>query len=137
MQICYIPPKEKYSSTDFLRTQMKRELSKFKDEKTQIKLASCITTIALTNINTYANTINIETFKVRVNNKGNQILSLIQIVGYWIAIVAAAIDIIKNFRKQDIAGLFAVAFKYAALFGILKGLPWFFQLIGDLFDMEG
>lgn len=137
MQICYIPPKEKYSSCDFLKFQMKRELSKFKDEKTQIKLASCMATIALANINTYANTMNIETFKVRVNSKGNQILSLIQIVGYWIAIVAAAIDIIKNFRKQDIAGLFAVAFKYAALFGILKGLPWFFQLIGDLFDMEG
>lgn len=137
MQISYISPKEKYSSTNFLKSQMKRELSKFKDEKTQIKLTSCVATIALANINTYANTMNIETFKIRVNSKGNQILSLVQIIGYWIAIVAAAIDIIKNFRKQDIAGLFAVAFKYAALFGILKGLPWFFQLIGDLFDMEG
>lgn len=137
MQICYIPPKEKYSSDNFLKTQMKRELAKFKDEKTQIKLASCMITIALANINTYAAKLDIETFKTRANSKGNEILSVVQIVGYWIAIVAAGVDIIKNFKKQDIAGLFAVAFKYAALFGILKGLPWFFELVGDLFSMEG
>lgn len=136
MQICYIPPKEKYSSTDFLRAQMKRELSKFKDEKTQIKLASCMITIALANINTYANTLDLEKFKGKLNSKGNQLLSIVQLVGYWIAILAAGIDIIKNFKKQDIAGLFAVAFKYAALFGLLNGLPWFFELIGDLFKME-
>lgn len=134
MQIYYIAPK-KYSSNDFLKAQMKRELAKFKDEKSQIKLASCMIAISLSQINTYANTMNIEEWKANLDYKGNQILSLVQAVGYWIAIIAAGIDIIKNFRKQDISGLFAVAFKYAALFGILKGLPWFFELIGDLFDI--
>lgn len=136
MHICYIPPKEKYSSDNFLKTQMKRELAKFKDEKTQIKIASCMITIALANVNAYAKELDLEKWKGNLDRKGQQILSIVQLVGYWIAIVAAGVDIIKNFRKQDIAGLFAVAFKYAALFGLLKGLPWFFDLIGDLFDME-
>lgn len=136
MQIYYIPPKEKYSSTEFFKSQMKRELAKFKDEKTQIKIAVGIVTIALAKVNTFAKDINLDKWKGNLDYKGKQILSIVQLVGYWIAIIAAAVDIIKNFKKQDIAGLFAVAFKYAALFGILKGLPWFFQLIGDLFDME-
>lgn len=137
MQICYIPPKEKYSSNDFLKAQMKKELAKFKDEKTQLKIAACMITIALAKVNAYANTLDLEKFKTRLDKKGNQLLDIVQLVGYWIAILAAGVDIIKNFKKQDIAGLFAVAFKYAALFGILNGLPWFFDLIGDLFNMEG
>lgn len=135
MQICYIPPKEKYSRNDFLKSQMKRELAKFKDEKTKLKIAACTLAIAISQVNTYAKDLDLDKWKSNLDSKGNQILGIVQIVGYWIAIIAAAVDIIKNFKKQDIAGLFAVAFKYAALFGILKGLPWFFTLIGDLFDM--
>lgn len=135
MQICYIPPKEKYSSNDFLKSQMKRELAKFKDEKVQLRIAVCMITIAVSQVNLYAKDLNLEEWKKNLDKKGTQILDVVQTVGYWIAIIAAAVDIIKNFKKQDVAGLFAVAFKYAALFGILKGLPWFFTLIGDLFDM--
>lgn len=135
MRVYYIPAK-KYSSNDFLKSQMKRELSKFKDEKTQLRLAVCMMTIAIAHINTYAKDLNLNKWKSNLDAKGNQILDIIQTVGYWIAIIAAAIDIIKNFRKQDIAGLFAVAFKYAALFGLLNGLHWFFQLIGELFNIE-
>ena len=135
MQICYIPPKEKYCSNDFLKLQMKRELAKYKDEKIKLRIAACVMTIALSQVNVYAKDLNLEKWESNLDYKGNQILGIVQLVGYWIAIIAAAVDIIKNFKKEDIAGLFAVAFKYAALFGILKGLPWFFQLIGELFDM--
>lgn len=135
MQICYIPAK-KYSHNDFLKSQMKKELAKFHDEKTQLKIAACMITIALAKVNTFAKDLQLDKFKNNLDSKGNQILDIVQIVGYWIAIIAAAIDIIKNFKKQDIAGLFAVTFKYAALFGLLNGLPWFFELIGDLFKME-
>ena len=135
MQICYIPAK-KHSHNDFLKSQMKRELAKFKNEKTQIKVATCMFTIAVANVNTFAKEVNLNKFKHNLDEKGNQILGIIQVVGYWIAIIAAAVDIIKNFKKQDIAGLFAVAFKYAALFGLLNGLPWFFELVGDLFKMD-
>ena len=136
MQICYIPPKEKYSKNDFLKAQMKRELAKFKDEKTKLRLLVCTMAIAVSQVNAYANELNLEKWKTNLDTKGNQILDIIQTVGYWIAIIAAAVDIIKNFKKQDIAGLFAVAFKYAALFGLLNGLPWFFELVGDLFNIK-
>ncbi|MBE6021697.1 MAG: hypothetical protein E7231_00525 [Cellulosilyticum sp.] len=136
MQICYIPPKEKYSRNNFLKSQMKRELAKFKDEKVQLRIAACMITIAVSQVNLYAKDLNLEKWKGNLDKKGTQILDIIQTVGYWIAIIAAAVDIIKNFKKQDIAGLFAVAFKYAALFGLLNGLPWFFELVGDLFNME-
>lgn len=136
MQICYIPPKEKYSRNNFLKAQMRRELAKFKDEKTKLRLLVCTMAIAVSQVNAYANELNLEKWKTNLDTKGNQILDIIQTVGYWIAIIAAAIDIIKNFRKQDIAGLFAVAFKYAALFGLLNGLPWFFELVGDLFNIK-
>ena len=92
--------------------------------------------IAVSQVNAYANELNLERWKTNLDTKGNQILDIIQTVGYWIAIIAAAIDTIKNFKKQDIAGLFAVAFKYAALFGLLNGLPWFFELVGDLFNIK-
>lgn len=134
MQVCYIPAK-KYSSNNFLKSQMKRELAKFKDEKTKLKVAACTMAIAVSQVNLYAKELNLEKWKTNLDTKGNQILDIIQTVGYWIAIIAAAIDIIKNFRKQDIAGLFAVAFKYAALFGLLNGLPWFFELVGELFNV--
>lgn len=136
MQICYIPPKEKYSRNNFLKAQMRRELAKFKDEKTKLRLLVCTMAIAVSQVNAYANELNLEKWKTNLDTKGNQILDIIQTVGYWIAIIAAAVDIIKNFKKQDIAGLFAVAFKYAALFGLLNGLPWFFELVGDLFNIK-
>ena len=63
MQICYIPPKEKYSRNNFLKAQMRRELAKFKDEKTKLRLLVCTMAIAVSQVNAYANELNLEKWK--------------------------------------------------------------------------
>lgn len=89
--------------------------------------------IAASTLNQVMAEVNIANFTQRVNDKGNQILALIQIIGYWAAIVFAGIDIVKAFKKQDVAGLIAIACKYAVAVGILYGLPDIFDIFRDLF----
>lgn len=136
MQICYIKY-EKHSANELLKRQAKKELYKIVDKKKRIVLATCIITIALNNINyIYASNLDIEKFKAGLDEKGNQLLSLIQAVGYWVAIVAAGIDVVKSIKKQDIAGIISIVMKYAVMFGLLHALPWFFELIKELFTLE-
>lgn len=78
--------------------------------------------------------VDVKKFTNKVEAKGNEILDLLQIIGYWSALIFAAIDIVKAFKKQDLAGLIAIAVKYAVAVGILYGLPDIFDIFKGLFE---
>ena len=126
IEVCYIPP-----------TKSDYQLAKEELAKCTIKeingIVVCATFIMLAHANQTMAALDIESFTQKVDDKGVSILRLIQIVGYWAAIIFAAIDIVKAFKKQDIAGLIAIAGKYAVAVGILYGLPSIFDIFKDLF----
>ncbi|MGL5676865.1 MAG: hypothetical protein ACRDDX_10660 [Cellulosilyticaceae bacterium] len=126
IEIIYIPKHQ--SAYD----QARKELAKVtvKEVNTILVGATFITMSMLQQV--YAE-MNLDTFTDRVDEQGNKILTLIQFIGYWAALIFAAIDIVKAFKKQDIAGLIAIACKYAVAVGILYGLPTIFDIFKGLF----
>lgn len=134
MQIVYIPPKpSQYSVDQATYTNVQKELHKVKSLKKKTSLACALVTLSLTQINTYASDLNIDQFTSQVDAKGLQLLSLIQALGYWAAILFAGIDILKNLKKQDTPAIIAVVLKYVTIYAILYALPWIFDLIKTLF----
>ena len=121
LEICYIP----YNKSNYYlaRKEMARLTVK---EINSIIFCSTLIILNLTNV-TMAK-LNVNSFAEKIDKKGNEILALVQTVGYWAALLYAAIDTVKAFKKQDIAGLIAIATKYAIAVGILYGLP-------DIFDL--
>lgn len=69
----------------------------------------------------------------RINKGGLTILSVIQGVGYWIAIIMAAQEIIKNLMQGDTKGTGKSIMKYSLGYGSLYLLPWIFDLIKSIF----
>ncbi len=127
MQICYIPYKKS------IYDQARSKLNKL-SPKERAGIASALTIIAAGQLNAlYAKGLNVAEFTKRIDTKGLEILGLIQVVGYWAAIIFAAIDIVKSIKKQDIAGVIAIAAKYAITFGLLYALPAIFDMIKVLF----
>lgn len=126
MEVCYIP----YNKSAY-------RIAKEEMARLSIKEINSIifgaTLIMLNTMNVTMAKLNVADFTARVDKKGNEILSLIQAVGYWAAILFAGIDIVKAFKKQDMAGLIAIACKYAVSVGILYGLPDIFDIFRDLF----
>lgn len=134
MQIIYIPPKpSQYDLSQGTCSHVKKELHKIKDLKKKASLACALATLALTRINTYASDFNIDNFTTQVDKKGLQVLMLIQVLGYWAAILFAAIDILKNIKKQDTPAIIAIVLKYVTIYTILYALPWIFDLVKTLF----
>lgn len=126
IEICYIPYNKSYYRI------AKEEMAKLTiNEVHSIVFGSSL--IALNMLNTTFAKIDIENFSYKVNQKGNEILELVQVVGYWVAIAYAGIDIIKALKKQDIAGLMAILFKYAISVGLLYGVTDIFDIFRDLF----
>ena len=133
--IYYIPPvKSNYELDPGTVGAAKRELLQINSLKRRLGTAVAFATIAVSNINmVMAQSISVEEFTTRVDEKGMQVLALIQSLGYWAAILFAAVDIIKNIKKQDTAGIVAVVLKYVTIYGVLYALPWIFDLIKTLF----
>lgn len=132
--IYYIPPQpSRYVLDQDVQLQAKLGLLRIKNLKKRIGVAGAMLTIALGNMTVYAQELNINEFTGKVDEMGNQALSLIQSLGYWAAILFAAIDILKNIKKQDTPGIVAVVLKYITIYGILYALPWIFSLIKTLF----
>lgn len=126
IEVCYIPYKK--SAYRLAREEMARLTVK---EINSIVFGASF--IMMANFNMLMAKTDIAGFSKRVEDKGNEILDLIQIIGYWAAIIFAGIDIVKAFKKQDMAGLIAIACKYAVAVGILYGLPDIFDIFRDLF----
>lgn len=134
IEICYCPPRpSRYSLDQNITIEVKHELLKIKNLRKRTGVAGAMLTIALGNMNVYAQDLNITEFTGKVDEVGNQALNLIQSLGYWAAILFAAIDILKNIKKQDTPGIVAVVLKYITIYGILYALPWIFGLIKTLF----
>lgn len=127
IEICYIPYKK--TAYQIAKEEMARLTVK---EINSIVIGA--TLIAVANFNTLMAKPDVKGFTSKIDAKGLEILLMIQAVGYWAAIIFAGIDIVKQFKKQDVAGIIAVATKYAVSVGILYGLPQIFDVIKDLFN---
>jgi len=69
----------------------------------------------------------------KINEGGRKILSLIRDVGYWIAIILASWEIIKNLMQGDTKSTGKSIMKYSLGYGSLYLLPWIFDLIKSIF----
>lgn len=127
IKVCYIPP------TKSAYQLAQKEMARLNIKEINAIVAGA-TFIMFSNFNVLLAKTDVAGFTKKVEAKGNEILDLIQIVGYWAAIIFAGIDIVKAFKKQDMAGLIAIACKYAVAVGILYGLPDIFDIFKDLFE---
>lgn len=131
MQICYMHYLDE-SNTHFLKQKMQRELKKVNGAETRLKVVGCAMIIAFNNINMLYAATSLDAWKSKIDAKGKMILSMIQWVGYWLALISCAAELIKGFRKQDISAILSIVIRYAIYYGILINLPWLF----DLLDFE-
>lgn len=127
IEICYIP----YRKSAYQIA--KKEMAKLTIKEINQIVCGASFLMACTANQVFA-AANINKFTKKIETKGNEILDLIQLIGYWAAILFAAIDIVKAFKKQDLAGLIAIACKYAVAVGILYGLPGIFDIFKELFE---
>lgn len=70
-----------------------------------------------------------DNFLNAINTQGNNVLGVIRLGGYFIAAIGTTLDITKNMRKQDIAGMASTLIKYGLGVGILYGVTSFFDWI--------
>jgi hypothetical protein len=70
----------------------------------------------------------------KINNGGHTILNIIQSIGYWIAIIMAAQEIIKNLMQGDTKSTGKSIMEYSLGYGSLYLLPWIFDLIKSIFS---
>lgn len=142
MQICYIPIKNEYQV--YAERKLSKELSKVKDHNTRNRLIACVMLIAANSIKTLAEEVAKETadkaedlaidvFEASLNEAGGKVLRLIQVTGYWYAIFAAGIQVIRHVHNEDISGIVTIIVKYALMYSVLHMLPWIFRTIASLF----
>ena len=70
----------------------------------------------------------------KINKGGMKILSLTRDIGYWIAIILASFEIIKNLMQGDTKSTGKSIMKYSLGYGSLYLLPWIFDLIKSIFS---
>lgn len=127
IEVCYIP----YNKSQY---QLAREaMAKVTvSEAKNIIIGATFIMVATANV-LYAK-VNVDSFTAKVNTEGYKVLGMLQAVGYWAAIVFAGIDIVKNFKKQDISGIISTVLKYFVAVAVLYGLPDIFDLARSFFD---
>lgn len=127
IEVCYIP----YNKSQY---QIARE------EMARVTVAEAkniiigATFIMLTTANQLYAKFNVDKFTSKVDAEGYKILKMIQSFGYWAALIFAGIDIVKNFKKQDISGIISTVLKYSVAVAVLYGLPDIFDLARSFFD---
>ena len=119
IEVCYIP----YNKSQY---QLAREAM------AKVTLAEAKNIIIGANM-LYAK-FNVDNFTNKVDEKCSKVLIALQTIGYWAAIVFAGIDIVKNFKKQDISGIVSTVLKYFVAVIVLYGLPDIFDLAKGFFD---
>ena len=127
IEVCYIP----YNKSQYQIAQEEMAKVSLREVKNVLIGATFIT---LTTVNMLYAKVDVAKWKDKVNTEGNKILEMVQVIGYWCAIIFAAIDIIKNFKKQDITGIVSTALKYVVTVAILYGLPSIFDLAAGMFS---
>lgn len=132
MEICYIP------ATESLYRQARRAYTKKTiGEVVEIINGAMLILRKEINKNGFSMwSISVARFIEKVDKAGKGILSIIQLCGYWAALVFAGVDIIMAFKKKNIAGIIALAVKYAIGVALLYGLPGIFDMFKDIFTDE-
>lgn len=69
-----------------------------------------------------------------IDKAGNEILTIIRRVGYWVGIILCAKDVIKHSMRGHIESIGTVVAMYGMAFGALYFLPWLFDLISSIFN---
>ena len=127
IEVCYIP----YNKSQY---QLAREAMAKVTLAEAKNIIIGATFIMATTANVLYAKINVNNFTSRVDDEGFRILKLLQTVGYWAAIVFAGIDIVMNFKKQDISGIISTVLKYFVAVAVLYGLPDVFDLARSFFE---
>lgn len=127
IEVCYIP----YNKSQY-------QLAKESMAKVTVAEAKNIiigaTFIMATTANALYAKFNVDNFTNKVDEKCSKVLIALQTIGYWAAIVFAGIDIVKNFKKQDISGIVSTVLKYFVAVIVLYGLPDIFDMAKGFFD---
>ena len=124
IQICYIKYK-KPEEHIYLTNKEKLLLTKI----------SCVTLCLMNTFNLYANNIDrkITMVETKVDNTGEMLIRILQLAIYWSSMFFALTEILKTIKKQDIAGITAIIFKYGLIMTIGYGMPSIWRFIKELF----
>lgn len=68
-----------------------------------------------------------------IDKAGNTILALMRKVGYWVGIILCTKDVIKHSMRGHLESIGTVVALYGISFGVLYFLPWFFNIIMEIF----
>ena len=127
IEVCYIP----YNKSQY---QLAREAMAKVTLAEAKNIIIGATLIMATTANALYAKFNVDNFTNKVDEKCSKVLIALQTIGYWAAIVFAGIDIVKNFKKQDISGIVSTVLKYFVAVIVLYGLPDIFDLAKGFFD---
>ncbi|MBS5317430.1 MAG: hypothetical protein KHY44_13720 [Clostridiales bacterium] len=127
IEVCYIP----YNKSQY---QLAREAMAKVTLAEAKNIIIGATFIMATTANALYAKFNVDNFTNKVDEKCSKVLIALQTIGYWAAIVFAGIDIVKNFKKQDISGIVSTVLKYFVGVIVLYGLPDIFDLAKGFFD---
>lgn len=70
----------------------------------------------------------------KVAKAGGAILGIVRSFGYWICLIMCIVEIIKSLMQGDTKSISKIIAKYAIGFGSFYFLPWFFDLIREVFS---
>lgn len=70
----------------------------------------------------------------KVAKAGGAILNIVRSFGYWICLIMCIVEIIKSLMQGDTKSISKIIAKYAIGFGSFYFLPWFFDLIKEMFS---
>ena len=142
MQICYIPaPKKNYQSRKFQQQvatftrDLKHEL-KGCNAKEKLEVSTAIIAYAMFEINTLAASAPTN----GIDHAGQIIMSYIKPIAFWLGVIFAGIDVVKNIKNQDIWAIPKIVARYAIMVAAVWNMPRIFQflikMIGDCFTVE-
>lgn len=69
----------------------------------------------------------------RLNTAGNTLLSVMQTIGYWVALLMCIIEILKTLSSGDTKSIGRIIVKYLMAFAGIYVLKWLFDLIRVIF----
>jgi multisubunit Na+/H+ antiporter MnhF subunit len=70
----------------------------------------------------------------KMNSAGSQLLTLLQVVAYWVVIIKCVIDVIKSANAGDRKSVLNILMTNVMLFATVYICPWIFDLIKDIFS---
>lgn len=70
----------------------------------------------------------------KINKAGGTLLSVMRTIGYWILLIMCIIEVLKCVANGDTKEIGKIIMKYILAFAVLFLMPWFFDLIKDVFS---